>query len=240
MNNQFIFVISSLAFFVCLMACSSNKQNELIENNLVSKTDSIKKQEQKTREETSIFRERLRTYLNSSINLTEMKNEIGFLSMGWSISSDYLPSLPEGQRQYNYGAVGGLILDPSIRISPKPIELKQSGEKFLSIITYKPWTTAKEKYYTTDNETIIGFETNVNYELLDSLNFVGLDIDSIQSQFGEPDTIIENSWLYKEDRKVLSLHVNDGFVDWMKFYELNDSIFSMDHYPKELHTWTAK
>lgn len=237
-----LFFLQTLFIFIGISACDSNDPKELEESEVIpNNSDYIeeicidpgfeKEQEQRTA---------LNELVNSEINLAEMKTEIGFLSMGWSIRSSYLPELNEGHQQYNYGAVGGLIRKPQINITPSAKELKAAAYKFISIITHKPWTTKEEKYYSTNNETIIGFETCVNYEHLNEFNLVGETEDDISAMYGLPDLIENDCFAYKEDQKVLVLHFNDEQVDWLKFYQLNNETFLSKDYPTDLFKWTAK
>lgn len=232
---------STLLIFVFFSSCTPKSPDEQQNDSIVSIADSSEElcddpsfiEEQNQRAE-------LKSILNSVINLSEMKNEIGFLSMGWSISTDYLPVPEEGLKQYNYGAVGNLIKKPRIEIIPAANELRENPFKFISIITYKPWTSQEEKYYSTNNETIIGFETKVNYIHLNNLNFVGAEENEISELLGMPDLIQDHCYAYKEDQKVLVLHLENDIVDWVKFYHLNEDTFLNPVYPPSLFEWTAK
>lgn len=240
MSRSFYFHFISL--IVCCQSCNTETKNsdEFVDSDTLNNPKIEDICFDPGFEEEQSQRTQLFELVNSEINLDEMKKEIGFLSMGWSISSSYLPELNEGHQQYNYGAVGGLIRKPQIKITPSAKELKAAAYKFISIITHKPWTTKEEKYYSTNNETIIGFETCVNYEHLNEFNLVGETEDDISAMYGLPDLIENDCFAYKEDQKVLVLHFNDEQVDWLKFYQLNNETFLNKDYPTDLFKWTAK
>lgn len=210
-----------LHFFLILLgaqSCSSatekSEEIEINESPLIDTTemcfdpDFIEKDDK---------RSELIKVLNTEIDLSEMKKEVGFLSMGWSINKDFLPDCEADHKNYNYGAVGSLIKKRDAKMIPDAQTLKEAAYKFISIITHKPWTTEKEKYYSTDNEIVIGFESRVNYNHLNELNLVGDSEKEISEQFGIPDLVRDDCYAYKADQKVLVLHLENETVDWMKF-----------------------
>ncbi len=240
MSRSFYFHFISLIF--CCQSCNTETKNsdEFVDTDTLNNPKIEDICFDPGFEEEQSQRTQLFELVNSEINLAEMKSEIGFLSMGWSIKSSYLPELKEGHQQYNYGAVGSLIRKPQINIAPSAKELKSDASKFISIITYKPWTTQEEKYYSTNNEIIIGFETRVNYNQLNQFNLVGESEDQISDLYGLPDVIENDCYAFKEDQKVLVLHLSNNKIDWLKFYQLNEETFLSEEYPKGLFEWTAK
>ena len=173
-------------------------------------------------------------------DLASMKEDIGFLEMGTSLPYKYIPKIDSTQHRYNYGAVGGLVLNRKIPVKMGFQKLKEFNKKFLSISTYKPWNTPEEKYYKVNNEIIVGFESIINYDRLGTYNLVGEMENSVFEKLGSPSARKKECNVYFGNGKALVLHFENQKVDWLKCYALSDSCFNNRLLPEEIYTWNLK
>lgn len=178
-------------------------------------------------------------HLDSLFDLPALKKEIGFLSMGTSLPARYLEKPDSGWTNYNYGAVAGLVLRGTAPFKMSREELQEKG-RFISISTFKPWSTPTERYYSNHNEIIVGFECNVFYESLGDVNFVGKTRKEITEMYGTPQLNEKDCLIYRADAHILSLHVNSDKINWVKYYRVNASTASSETVPKEFFTWASR
>lgn len=180
---------------------------------------------------------RLKSDIENWFDLASMKEEIGFLEMGRNIPSNFRPKMDSGYYNYNFGAVGGLVLKRDIPVAIGFDKLREMTKKFISISTYKPWTTREEKYYDTNNEIIVGIETLINYERLGKMNFVGRSKSAIENSYGDPDTIKGSTVAYFVHNRVLILSYSEEKVEWFKCYLLNQESFENKDLPENIFQW---
>ena len=142
---------------------------------------------------------------------------------------------------YNYGAVGALLNYGQGRrdFEPNLDSLMDQG-RLVSFSTYKPWSTAQDKYYSADNELLVGIECMVRHPAMEPSNFVGTDVKDIQAQYGREWASRNNCLVYFENQKVLVLHRAGSTIDWFKYYWLNDGISQIDEMPEELFSWKKR
>ncbi|MBI3136918.1 MAG: hypothetical protein HYZ14_19740 [Bacteroidetes bacterium] len=107
----------------------------------------------------------------------------------------------------------------------------------LIFATWKPWKTAKQRYYETDNETLVGIESRIKWDGLKRSNFVGLKMHSVQTRFGQPMHTRNDCALYYQEDKILILHQKGEKIDWFRYYWMNAKIENPDSLSEALFVW---
>lgn len=107
----------------------------------------------------------------------------------------------------------------------------------LQFVTWKPWTTPKEKYYETDNEELVGIESAVSWKGLGKSDFVGKTIGEIESKFGTGYELRNECLVYSHTDKILILSMKNEKVHWFKYYWLSESPNSLDDFPDYFFKW---
>jgi hypothetical protein len=96
-------------------------------------------------------------------------------------------------------------------------------ENGLQIITFKPFGKYQYDYYD-PTETLIEVTARYNDKDLPELAFIGLDTVSIKSKLGDKILRKGSCFIYYHNKNVLTLRINNGTVDWLKYTRLNFKI----------------
>lgn len=233
LNKLYILILALL-----LVNCGQSENSHVIDVPTIQ-LDTLKDSIDTIEEviEIDSFQLRLENDLIDWFDLAQMKEEIGFLEMGTNIPEKYRPEMDSGYHNYNYGAVGGLTMKTDIPVKIGFQKLKEINQRFISISTYKPWSTPQEKYYENNNEIIIGVQTLINYERLGKMNFVDQTEKEIIAKYGEPELTKENSVAYFVAKRVLILSYSEGKVKWFKCYLLNEESYENKELPENIFHW---
>jgi hypothetical protein len=130
------------------------------------------------------------------------------------------------------------------------------AEYSLCFATWKPWKTAVQKYYETDNETLVGIHCKVEWDGLGNSNFVGMHIDSVKAKFGKPQATddrysiywgtrapdeskdkVNTTIIYYQNDHLLVLHEENYHIVWFKYYWWHENIISIDAIPDHVFRW---
>jgi hypothetical protein len=181
-------------------------------------------------------------YLENPINFYAVKKELRFLNKGSKLSKKYLPIPKKGDIQYSYGTFKGLlksINEQGDKILIKdPLEQFSSSETLISFLTYKPWRTAKDRYITTNNETLLGIRSKVSYTGFANYDFVHKSQKEIEALFGKDYLLEQNCMLYLRNGKILVLKLENSQVIWFKYYTLQKEIKTIAQLPPNLLVWS--
>ncbi|MBX7205996.1 MAG: hypothetical protein K1X81_11285 [Bacteroidia bacterium] len=90
----------------------------------------------------------------------------------------------------------------------------------LEIITFKPFGKYQYDYYD-PTETLIEVIAHYNDKDLPELAFIGLDTLSIKSKLGNKFLRKNGCFIFHHDKNVLTLKINNGAIDWLKYTRLN-------------------
>lgn len=99
-------------------------------------------------------------------------------------------------------------------------QMKVKQENGLEIVTYKPYGKYFENYFD-PTETLIEVIARYNDYDLPELAFIGLDTTIIINKLGSNFIKKSNCMLYYKNNCVLSLHVENQMVNWLKYTRLN-------------------
>lgn len=99
-------------------------------------------------------------------------------------------------------------------------QMKVKQENGLEIVTYKPYGKYFENYFD-PTETLIEVIARYNDYDLPELAFIGLDTTIVRNKLGSNFIIKSNCMLYYKNNCVLSLHVENQMVNWLKYTRLN-------------------
>lgn len=229
---------TTCAIGVLFFSCSDSGHEEPVEEIPFSKDSTISEE---ILQDTLVIDSatlNLISLLDSPLNFSRVKEEFHLLEMGTILPKKYMRPIDSTLHNYNYGANAALLRYGKGRqdFTPPLDELQDAG-RLVSFSTYKPWGTAEEKYYETDNELLVGVESRINHPALEPLNFVGTKLIDIHHQFGQEWRIKGPCHLYFNKNKILVLHNSKGRIDWFKYYWLNSSIQKMNDLPDELFVW---
>lgn len=98
------------------------------------------------------------------------------------------------------------------------------GERFFgfSVIVYK--FGRKIGDYNNTNEILTAIWCRLKDPDLGPANLVGKPVTEVKELFGLPFTTRGDVIIYMHSRHILSLHINDGIVDWFKYARLRRDI----------------
>ena len=178
----------------------------------------------------------LQNYFADTLDFSAIKKELNTMhSMGGSIPAAQLPELRGGSVLYHYGAFRLLVDD---RLHRK-IRHYAPFEPLIVFAVDKPWDSPKEKYYTTDNEILLGFKSLVKYDGLGSSDLVGKEIQEILEKFGEAHYEKKNCLIYRQEKEILVLKEERDKVKWLKRYTLRRNI-PTDSLNERLFHWPTR
>jgi len=144
-----------------------------------------------------------------------------------------------GNRKYNYffksgkGVYWSFFLFPPIagyigEVPSKDIHLEDG----LEITTFQPQGKNQNKYIDPE-ETLIQVIERYNDIDLPELAFVGLNKDKIKKKLGQWQIQKDNCIVYFHLNYLLTLHIKDGTVNWVKYTRLNFPV-TKDNIPADL------
>jgi len=107
----------------------------------------------------------------------------------------------------------------------------------LLFATWKPWKKARQKYYETNNETLVGIQSKLFWNGLKQSNFVNKTKFEIESKFGPAHFSQNECACYLQDDQLLILHFKKNVVDWFKYFWLKDSNQDIDSIPGSFFEW---
>ncbi len=113
-------------------------------------------------------------------------------------------------------------------------QIKTRKENGLEIVTYKPKGIYSESYLD-PTETLIEVTLRYNDYDLPELAFIGLDTATLKSKLGTSFFRKNDCLLYYKNNCVLTININKGIVDWIKYTRLNFSLKS-SNIPKGILT----
>lgn len=188
------------------------------------------------------YEQNLENFFSNPLKFPAIKKDIHFLEMGTCLAPKYMHPIEEGYYNYNYGTCPGLLFDHvdsshnekfNVIIDSFPM-----SKVLMSFSTYKPWVTAQDRYYSNNNEIIVGCEVMVGYEGLEPYNFVGKTKHEVIELFGENYFSKQGCIVYLREGKILVLRIVQGKVTWFKYYWLNSEKSSLEDLPDTLFRWT--
>jgi hypothetical protein len=102
--------------------------------------------------------------------------------------------------------------------------VSSEGEKFhgFSVIVYKLGTKVGDYYDT--NEILVAIWCRLKDPDLGQADLVGKQMSEIKTRFGEPFAVVGDVSMYQRHQRALSIHTNDGAVDWFKYVRLRGDI----------------
>lgn len=112
------------------------------------------------------------------------------------------------------------------------------GERSLSFKVLKPWTEGtNEKYYSTDNEILVGIKSKIAWEALQNSNFVNHTTQQIEEKFGQPDTSLNSCLIYHLNDQLIIFKIGEEKVIWFKYIWMRTNLTSIDELPEQLFEW---
>jgi hypothetical protein len=174
------------------------------------------------------FADSLKIYFDFPVDFYALKKETMHMHSGSSrdFKEEYFRAAPDSTFEfYAYWAI--------------EFDLKNDNGKERSLLfaTWKPWQTAKQKNYETDNEILVGIQSKLAWEGLRQSNFVGKKMSETEARFGEAHVANENCRYYMHAGKILILHEKNDTVDWFKYFWLHESMTEPDSIPATFFTW---
>jgi hypothetical protein len=87
------------------------------------------------------------------------------------------------------------------------------------------------------NEELIMIECALDNPTLGELNWYGKDQKELQGEYGSPQFIDEDTWLYVHENNVISARFESSKLIWFKYVRLNKDINLEDEIPELLLTF---
>lgn len=163
------------------------------------------------------------TFLNNPIDFYVVKDNVHMLnSSNFVLGNDFFHSVDDSSYIfYDYWAM----------------EFDRNSDRSLSFKVLKPWSSPKDRYYSTDNEILIGIKSKIPCDALKRSNFVGKSEDEIVKQLGKPNFVEKECLVYYRNDKILILKSNNQKVSWFKYIWLEKDFESLNELPDELYQW---
>jgi hypothetical protein len=193
-----------------LFACgtNTNQQQVVVSNNEVEVTDSLVDSVTEPEFDSVLF------YLDNPVDFSLLKKKTTGMHSGGNIRLEnkyFLPIEDDNSIYYDYWAIE---FHENFEDDGKPLCFK----------AIKPWGSAEDRYYETDNEVIVGIKSRIEWEGLQQSNFVDQSKSDILNKFGQPDTTISNCLIYQRNDKLITLKIENERVEWFKYFWLNDTV----------------
>jgi hypothetical protein len=105
----------------------------------------------------------------------------------------------------------------------------------LTITTFRPYG----KYFNdfiNPTETLIAVDASFNYVALPEIAFIGIDTVKIKKKLGSNFIRKDSCFIYSKDSNALTLKINHGKIEWLKYTRLNFNL-TKDNIPKGLLKW---
>lgn len=179
------------------------------------------------------FEDSLKSFFQNPLDFAAFKKQTSMLNGGITAIQNLLHSEPEPFKYYEYVAFGW-SLKAGLN---QPLSQFEDEEYLIVFSTWKPWDTPKARYYSSDNEILVGIQAKAAYASLDKADFVGKDSSEILAQFGPPHFTKQGCALYRKEDKLLVFRLMNDQVSWFKYYWLEDSDFAFEELPGEIFRW---
>lgn len=207
-SKNFIIVICSLLILVGCNYSASEKEKIILER-LVSKVI-LEANDNDLNEEKNIS-DSLLFYLDNPIDFFSVKSKTHMLNGGsFNLEDDlFYSDNDENKIYYNYWAF--------------ELENNKNTERSLVFKVLKPWSkNSSDRYYSTDNEILVGMKSKIAWAGLGKSNFVGQSEKAIIEKFGEPNSNKNDCLIYSGNNKLLVLKIYNHEVLWFKYLWLKE------------------
>lgn len=214
-------------FFIAPLAWSCGADSETLPEHIILAEPSLLAQADTVVEISDPFTDSLKAYFDFPLDFYKVKKEARDMLDGYSkaLKKETAHKIDDPDAifycYWNY------------EFDAKQIPVGRS----LTFATWKPWKTAKQRYYETDNETLVGIESRVAWNGLQGSDFVDLKTDSIRTRFGEPMAIRNDCMVYFLEDKILILHTSENKIDWFRYYWCDAIIEHPDSLSGDLFVW---
>ncbi|MES2656603.1 MAG: hypothetical protein V4620_13495 [Bacteroidota bacterium] len=159
----------------------------------------------------------LNTFLKAPFDLQKFKQKKGQSNSGGAYNKKYYLKPKVKGMYYSFFLFQPLIGYVYSHDGNK--QIKDRKENGLEIVTYKPNGEYFESYFD-PTETLIEVTARYNDYDLPELAFIGLDTLTIKNRLGTSFIAKSNCMLYYKNNCVLTLHIEKGMVDWLKYTRL--------------------
>ena len=121
------------------------------------------------------------------------------------------------------------------------IEFDRTNKRSLSFKVLKPWKKkSRDRYYSTDNEILVGIKSKIAWKGLNPSNFVGKSKAQLLNQLGEANFAKNQCLVYHRNDKFLVLKMKQNKVAWFKYFWLKKDVELMQELPDEIYYWSTK
>lgn len=162
-------------------------------------------------------------FLNKPIDFYAFKNNVHLLnSSNFVLGNDFFHKVDDSSYIfYDYWVIG----------------LDSTNDRSLSFKVLKPWSSPRDRYYSSNNELLIGIKSKIPCDALELSNFVGKSEDQIIKQLGNPNFVEKECLIYYQNDKLLILKSNHQKVSWFKYIWLEKDFELLNEIPDELYQW---
>ncbi|TNE53968.1 MAG: hypothetical protein EP338_09420 [Bacteroidetes bacterium] len=169
----------------------------------------------------------LSIYFKNPIDFYALKKQTRMLNSGWfHVGKRFFRAKDSNEVYFDYWAYEFDTKDP-----------KRHRDRALTFRTIKPFSSPRERYYETDNETLVGIKSRVVYPALGPSNFVGLQKEQILRRFGPPMIERGNYIGYFRGEQLLLFQLNEERIQWFKYFYLRDPVKEPTQIPKIFYKW---